>query len=355
MLDANLLSILMENLMTDQILWTPKTSLKPLILVLFFLTFPLSLFHIYGNDAENCTTPYFAIQGEYFYLRPSIDNDYIASPIINAQFPFNLQPAGPGKKNKFDYTSGYRLSAFYFNPNFGRLVQNGGLSVTYLQADHSKEIDLHSHFSDLQPEVFVRSDQYINYISTDLFITYPIFQLYCLNFSIQPGLHYAVVSFKSHVRSSISDDLSSAVVTLKEKSCTWGCGPEFGFNLNYQFNDKFFFVGKLKGGLLISNATAHLNLDSLETSEDLNSSSLNIDDPHELWKIFPFWETDVGFTVSLMWESYAMEIEIGYKYLTYPNFINRIQFPGIHSSNKPDNLFTNVDFRGPYASFTIDF
>jgi hypothetical protein len=148
-------------------------------------------------------------------------------------------------------------------------------------------------------------------------------------------------------------DVSINDAFLKEMSETWGVGPALGFNLNYAFNNRLMIKGEMKGGLLLSSAKARFQMDRFESIENASDSFLV--NPRSLWKVFPFWKTNLSLSTFFLVHGYPLNIEIGYEYLTYPNFINRIQFPGNGSSNRAHNLFSNFDFQGPYVSLMISF
>lgn len=318
---------------------------------------------------EDCDSPSLTVKEEYLYLRPSFDNDFISAPNIDAQVPFNLHPGGPGKKNKFDYTSGYRMSVSYENPSACLFLNNGCLRFTYLPARSSRKMSLESFLASLivsptscedpvdPPSVCgsLSSHQYLNYYGGDVSTSYDIFNDCGLNFSVQPGLHYAWMSYHSHVFVSSHAKLrESNHASLKEKSETWGIGPQLGFKLNYELYQWLTLKGGMFGGLLYSRASTHFNM---ELSHEVGNSTDSVDllDPKKTSKIFPFWETNVGLAISFYSYGYQLEVEVGYEYLTYPNFINRIGFPGLRTADKADNAFTTFDFQGPYVSLAITF
>lgn len=83
------------------------------------------------------------------------------------------------------------------------------------------------------------------------------------------------------------------------------------------------------------------SFNGLESPQDSLSGSFK---PRSLWKVLPFWETTIGLSTSFSIYGYPMEVEIGYEYLTYPDFIHRIQFPS-NGSSRARNAYTNLTFK----------
>lgn len=339
----------------------------------FCLSRKVSLFGLlimasYQSVQADCTSfgegnfdfPRFAVKIEYLYFQPTLDNDFIAAPNIDGQIPFSLQPGGPGKRNQFDYASGYRLSAFYSNSKSCSFIKNGGFRFTHLPAKHTKKGSLDSLFSSINSssEVdmnqsnssqFFTSIHQLNYYAGDLFYNHNVFDNCSLNLAVQPSLHFAHMTFQSLLQFSTINSL-----TLKEKSDTGGLGPKLGFALNYHFYDWITLNGGIKGALLISRARTCFRVKPYTEGENFDNAS-DIDNHETLWKVFPCWETNVGLCLSFLVQGYPVDLELGYEYLTYPNFINRIQFLGNDSFTEEEVIFTNFDFHGPYASLSIAF
>lgn len=286
---------------------------------------------------EDCRSYWFEAKADYLYFQPFFNNDYIANPNGDDESPFNLQPGGPGKKNDFNFASGYRLNALYGTSN--SLINGAGLRLTHLPAHHTKKINFPSSL----PFSTATSDHSLTYYAAELFATVPIFEVCRLSFSIQPGLHYAFMTFRSSL------EFPTLGPILKEKSQTWGIGPELALNLNYQFCDWLALKGDLIGGLLVSKAKAHFQMGSSSQGAPLTSGN-----PKTLTKVFPFWETSLAACLSFCIGSHQVDVEIGYEYLTYPNFIDRIQFPS-NGNSIIDNVFSNFDFQGPYVSLSYSF
>lgn len=317
---------------------------------------------------ENCSfkveeQPKMAFKQEYIYWQPIFDNDFIATPVLNENNPFTLQPSGPGKKNKFDFSSGYRLSAIFFIPNFCSLITDGSFRFTYLPAQHARKISLASFLSILAetpensaynafPKGHLFADHSLSYYGGDFFVTIPVFNISCFQFFARPGLHYANMKYKSHV--DFTAQLQNPLrASIKEKSHSSGGGPQLNLTLTYPILEGLIIKGSFTEGILLSRADVRFKIDHFDSLE----SSLNSDvrNPRSLWKFFAFWEVNVGLCFNFSLNDYQIGCEVGYEYLSYPNFINRVQFNNDESGLKADNIFSNFDFQGPYASLLISF
>lgn len=315
-----------------------KSQINFRIAVWFLSVFFLFGFHRIIN-AQECCSPRnadpspFCLTVEYAYFQPLFNNDFIANPNEDPALPFNLQPGGPGHKNNFDYTSGYRINALYRIDNC--LFSESGLRFTHLPTTHqNKRINFSSSplFSNSL------SNHRLTYYAADLYGTIPVFEICRLSLFVQPGLHYAFMDFKSRLQFSNLNQF------LSEKSQTWGAGPELGFNLIYKFCDCLSIKGNFLGGLLISRAKARFSMENI----GLNSHS------RPLVKVFPFWETRLSLCYSICLKKYQIDMELGYEYLSYPNYIDRIQYPS-NGSTVVDNVFSNFDFQGPFVSVSLNF
>ncbi len=90
---------------------------------------------------EDCSSNRIAFQLEYLYFQPLVDNTFFAMPDKNGTVPFNLTPAGSRKKNKFDYESGFRISALYDIQDCDSCISRIGLCFTYLPAEHHRRVN----------------------------------------------------------------------------------------------------------------------------------------------------------------------------------------------------------------------
>ncbi|MDP1879743.1 MAG: Lpg1974 family pore-forming outer membrane protein [Parachlamydiaceae bacterium] len=309
----------------------------------------------------------FAFEADYLYLQPILENNSIAVPVSNGQHAFNLQPSGPGKSNKFSYSSGYRLGANYRLSLPCWLFENVKLQFTYIPAQNKRTISLASFLESLNPSSsssileaervskisgVLTSKHFLNYYSGNLSIDFPVFIICPFSLSCQLGLHYVWMDYHHHVRLSTKRNSQFQSGTLREKSHTWGLGPELGFKFIYQMTRLFVLKLDIIGALLIEQSEAHFKMPSLNSSYDHYVGRF---DPQKLCKVFPFWETKLRMSHSFSLKSYAVEIELGYDYLSYFCLINRIQFPGNGSGFSADNMLTKVDFQGPYVSVNVSF
>lgn len=314
--------------------------------------------------ASDCCSR-FAIQEEVIYFQPLFDNSFIPNPNVNGPFPFTVGAPGARKKNKFDYASGYRFAAFYF-PNCKSWVQEVSLRFTYLPAQHSRKMTSHSSLfigSESSTTVdavhdlidilnVLAADHQLDYYAGDLSIHCPIANQCAFSFSVQPGLHYALMNYENRVHFTAKHDAIFRRASLKERSQTWGIGPQLGFKLNYRLGNRLSIKGLVNGGLLIARSTVHFRAHA-------TSSTISFPTFHEqndpLWRVLPFWEGCAALHFSFCVNGYVVGIEAGYEYLSYPDFISRIRS---HHEDLPtvvNDLYSNVAFQGPYVALTLGF
>ncbi len=315
-------------------------------------------------SCEECGRSYFGIREEYLYLQPLFDNTFIPNPNVNGPSPFVTAVPGSREEILFDYESGYRFSAFYFNSDKENFLQEVGASFTYLPAHHSRRFNRHSsllnessgstdteEINPLSLVHFIEAEHELNYYAGDLYFNHFVADLCHFSFSAQFGLHYAWMDYHNRVHFSAENTAILRQATLKEKSHTWGIGPQLGFDLSYTFKRRLKVKAFFKGGLLVSRSKVNLR----ETAE----SSLPFSTIHEkngpLWRVLPFWEGNASLSYSYSISSYELEFEVGYEYLSYPDFIRRIQMDNNNVADIVGDIYSNIAFQGPYVALTFGF
>lgn len=307
----------------------------------------LSLFVLLQPSAfaeEDCS--YFELGAEYLYYQPILNNDFMARPNLNSDTPFILQPGGPGRKDKFGYASGLRLNAAYSDPS--SLIRNGSLRLSYLPAATSRKLHFETTPSEALNSPFIlHSHRSLTYFAADLATAIPVIILSNATFLVEPGLHCTFIDLVNKNRFTLPNGNSFSRAILKEKSETWGAGPQVACKLSYMFCNQWTVKLGIKGGLLISRAKAHYHLDNLDNQ---NNFFEPMPSPKALWKAFPFWETSLSISSCFLVKGSAIWAEIGYEYLSYSNLISRGEFAGSDFSGRVHNSFGDFDLQGPYLS-----
>ncbi|MCE2982980.1 MAG: hypothetical protein LW832_05385, partial [Parachlamydia sp.] len=273
--------------------------------------------------------PLFSFKEEGLFFQPLFTNDFIAAPSLDTENSFRLQPGGPGKKNKFNYSQGYRFNLSY-TPS-ACWLEKISLSAAFLPASRRQTIDLASFLEALNEESLCvntpgtfRSSHALSYYAGNLFAIFTVFNSPCYHLTWQAGLHYASINYQTDLLFSTSS--LPFHPRIKESSKSHGIGPFLGVHLDYPLLSSLSFIGQIRGALLLSQASVHLQSKSCIRS------------PHSLTKFFPYWETKAGFAYAFELAHVCFQLEIGYEYISYPNFINRLQYPGTFDQD-PSILF----------------
>lgn len=335
------------------------TKIKKFFQIIFCQFLP---FFLWGNVPQEELV--WAIQEEFLYLQPIFDNTFIQNPNVVGPFPFSLGQPGSRKKNKFDYERGYRFSAFYnFQPNCW--IDGISLRYTYLPAYHKRKIgkdsSLFSQSSYSFDPILIADQDFhsllaehnLNYYAGDFFVTRTIIDQNCFKLKVEPGLHYAWMNYFDRVSFSARSPAPFLKATLKENSDTWGVGPQIGFILDYDLFSWLSFEGVVNGGLLVASSKVNFKTTAKKTTAPLFHPIKAHN--RQLWRVLPFWEGRLSTNFLMSLYCYQMELEIGYEYLSYPDFISRIRSKKNRFPTLVNDLYSNVSYQGPFISLLVGF
>ncbi len=128
--------------------------------------------------------------------------------------------------------------------------------------------------------------------------------------------------------------------------------------MKYNLTQCFSISGQARGGLLISKANADFKEKSFykapptPTGQQIPEFTANNE---SLWRLLTFWETNIGLSYTFCWCDYEGTLEIGYEFLYYPDFIDRIQFFEIFVPALSKDIYSSLGFQGPYLNVTVGF
>jgi len=298
------------------------------------------------------------IQGEYLYLHPTINQTaYVSQETATAQ------ASGSRTHNRLDGYSAYRVEGVY---NFCNCWNDFRFLWTQLpRCHHTSSIsDPNGLLSPTQDTNFLApgvsffnnasSKIFLDYHAADALVGFGCFQNRCIHILLQLGVQYARIHFDEKLTFTNPTNL----ITYRNMSEIWGIGPEAALQVGYAlpFCWNFFGIpsvlsveGSARGALLATRYDTQLDV---FFNLGVPITSLNIKDRH--WDFAPFFDIRLGLNYALTFQCLCAYLEVGYEILSYQNAVNRITFEGTANANSFD-LYSDVSFRGPYASLGFSF
>lgn len=309
-----------------------------------------SLFASCRSQAKSWT-----FEGTYLYLLPTIDDSYfvIKSP---ASTTF---PNGTRENNKCRFHSGFRAGAIFAPQDFcGRQFRG---YYTHLSTEQTETVkgnflwatlgspDLSSSFENYAGEASAKF--HFLYQRGDILFSQKIFRCKKMDFYFQGGAEFASINFHEDYRYQSTTNLG----LIKQKSKTWGVGPQVGIEFDYaiyHFNfccpGDLAFVACASGSLLAAKTHADV-LNILNSSRDLDIKDKNT------CRIIPAWHARFGLNYAARVCGFAGAVEVGYELNSYSRALSRVLFTDDIANSLSNNEYFNFDAQGLYVTVSLSF
>lgn len=299
----------------------------------------------------------YAIQGEWLYFKPSIDDSYIGQVPKDFTAPIDEQFLnGPYKAATLDYTSGYRAEGVYA---FCNGLNDMRLRVSGLHAHKSRTINaiFPQEFTHLfAPLESIRSKLTLDYLSVEGLVSQKIYDCHPFSFSISGGINY--VRFKTKqdlffVTRPAPDNPQPGTELQRYKDRFCGVGPEIVFDLEYlcfcrNFCDhpvELMLVANFRESLLVGKEGPHFRDDStIQFPNDWKCE--------KVWRVIPVEDFRAGLNLSSEFNCMDISLEVGYEFINYHNVVSVLR------NAVSDNQFveySDVCFQGPYVALSVVF
>lgn len=312
---------------------------------------------------DNCAGGRFAIQGEYLYLFPVIDQSYYA------QHQTGLgNPSGKRVNHELDFRSAYRITAAYA---FCDCLNDIQFTWTHLpKFTHSDSVGdfvlATQGFPNTSADFIFRSaDSHITleHFSFDALYGLWGYQCNCVDLFLSAGLHYANINFKEQINyNDAINILGGAFEFVQNRSKLWGIGPELALDLHSPLpfcrslccgRGSLMLAARLKGALLASHRKANLfNSFTRITPPTTDTSS---SDDQKRWDVIPFWDLRLGLNYTMAFACFAASFEAGYEIFVYHDAVNRIFFSDDIGRAITFDLLSDAKFQGPYFALGFVF
>lgn len=292
------------------------------------------------------------LSGEYLYLLPMISESYYAQDLSSGFFP-----TGQRHNHNLAFKSAFRVAAMYecncwtnFQLVWTSMPQfshNASLTQSLLQTQGLPNFGSSFNYSHANSRISFSFD------AVEALFGFWRHPYNGLDFVFRTGLHYANFNFHENITVVLNDDFP---INVHNRSDTWGIGPEISFAMQYtpSFCGNFFcergalsLCASVKGALLAGNYEPFF----VQSDFFSNSRSHN----GERWDLIPFWDIRLGMNYSMLVRSITASLEVGYEMISYHNVIDRIVFNRRIAPGYSFDLYSDVNFQGPYVALRASF
>lgn len=294
------------------------------------------------------------ISGDFLYFMPTVDDTYfVTNSPITSTFP-----NGTRTNNNFEFSPGFRAGIGYGFCNSRALE----LSYSWLGTTQNKTINGSFLWATIgRPDFTSVFENYSGSASSSLSTLYQNFEatfiqqtakLCGLNVNLQAGIEAAYLRLQETLSYHIT---GSVLGTIDQKSRTWGVGPQFGFDLDYEithFGCRYpsslsFFAGA--SGSILTGETKTNENNVLAGALLLNTIEKNA------WRVFPAFHANVGFNYDIAICGWDTSFQIGYEFNTYLRGLSRVEYPDDVADGLSYNSYNNYDVQGLFVSAAVRF
>jgi len=295
------------------------------------------------------------VHGEFLYLFPSVDDTYF---VIDSPSAVGF-PNGTRENNDFHFHPGFRVGGAF--GLCGECNEEIRVDYTRLRAQRDRTISGTNLFATRGRADFVSlfdgyagtasADNDLLYHRLDVVFAHESFQCCPFDLYFLAGLQWDYVRFREEYTYASAEVLGSVV----QKSRTWGIGPEFGLEFDYDLCDFSSFC--LPGNLSVRALTVGSLLASKTQQREQNSApgvDLNVRDSYT-WRIIPAWHARIGLNYITCFSCFNAAIEVGYEFNSYSRALSRTEFPDDVADGLSFNNYHNFDLQGLYVSLAVSF
>lgn len=290
---------------------------------------------------------------EFLYLLPSIDDTYYV-----LQGTTLGVPNGDRFNNDFRFKPGFRVGALFgihcgaelqvyytrFTESRNKTVAGNNLWAGQGSAEFA------GNFGDYSG--FATSYLALKYQQADALLAFELCGCCPFHAYFQGGLDYADFSLNETYTYNVPSAGDLGIVDRQNK--TWGIGPQFGFEMDfdlcefYRWSGKLSFIGACRGALLASQSREN----EADVANDDIAFAVN---DRKTWRVIPTMHTKLG--VNYLWccQCFSAALEVGYEFTSYFRGITRTISTDDISEATIVNHYTNFDLQGLYVALDISF
>lgn len=303
----------------------------------------------------------FTVEADYLYLFPTVDDTFF---VVNS--PATDVTSGTRVKNDFHFHSGFRVGGAYafcdcerdFQVYYTRLFAKQSKTVRgpLLSASTSNGV-LAVNFAGYTGSA--SSNLGLLYQRVDGFVDQHLFCICGVNVYLQGGFEFAYLRLNERYTYRIDGVPTPGI--QHERSKTWGIGPQFGFETDYnlcQFTSclpgTLSLVACSSGSLLVSKTERRSLLNNVTLAGIVpGATSFNLHD-NSTWRCIPAFHARVGLNYATCFSCFGASLEIGYEFNTYVRGLARLIHPAVASNTSSTNYY-NFDVQGLYVAADFTF
>jgi major outer membrane protein len=292
------------------------------------------------------------ITGEFLYLMPTTDDTtYVIKAPVTQAFP-----SGPREDNEFGFHSGFRAGIGY------ELSDRRGLRLNYtmLSAKESESAigdflwatvgraDFTSFFENYTGTA--SSVLHLGYRRVDALFT-KTWDLPGLQLSLLAGVEYTALNLRQDY-----DYVSGAAVgSVRERSRTWGVGPELGLAVDFALlQGTAESPGTLAVNVVFATSLLSAQSASRQTNQINAATILNVDDDPAS-RLLTALHGQIGLSYNPVIAGLQTKFAIGYEFNSYLRGLTRISHPDDVADGEAQTQFFNFDLQGMYLSVGVSF
>lgn len=291
---------------------------------------------------------------DFVFLKPSVDD---TSFVIKGPATVTL-PSGTKRNNDLGFKPGFRLGGVYALCDCNQEFQ---VYYTRLSVGQSKRVSgdrlwgplgINTIGSNLDPfEGTAQSDAHSLYQRVEANFAQQTFDYCGLDVYLQLGFEFASFNFRQSDTYAIT---AGPTIDHRQKSKTWGIGPQVGLAVEYDLCDcseylpgKWSLTGLASGSLLVSES-------KLRNQQGVALTHLTtVDDP--AWRFVPAVHARIGVNYGTTIQCHETNFEVGYEFNSYFRGLARSGFPNSGTTGLNPVGFYNYDLQGLYISGSMQF
>lgn len=300
------------------------------------------------------------VTGEYLYLLPTVDDTYFVTKSPSS----TTFPNGRRENNDCKFYSGYRVTGVYtfcdcncdreavvsyahLAGSQGKNVSGNFLWATRGRADFTSSFENYSGTAD--------SRLGFNYERLDALYAQRIYNCCGLDVRLDFGLEYALLRLKE--RCTFAGGQNTG--TIREKCRTWGIGPQFGFDVNYELCkfdecDCSWLPGTLSLNVLTSGSIL-AGQTGTDVNNVLNNATILDVSDQKSCRVIPALHTRVGVNYDTCICGWKTDLEVGYEFSSYYRGLARQVYADDVADGHTTTSYYNYDVQGLYVSASVSF
>lgn len=293
----------------------------------------------------------YALTLEWIYFHPLVDDNYF---VFNSSNSDSDDRFGSRLANELSFHSGFRLEGAY---GLGNGCENFQVAWTHLcTADTQKQTGQFLALTQGVPDV-----NQFNYLNGSASSTIEILfdrvealfgRTLCRTCNLEilgeAGLQYSTIERKDRLSASGLNPTALVTDNYQTKADYWGIGPQLNL-IGQRQCGCINIIGSASSALLLGQNESKVIANATNNADFANATSRSI------WRMVPNFQARLGLDYTFCLYCVNSHIQIGYEFLTYLRVIDRVIFPDDVLDALSFDNYSNLDFHGPFISWTVRF